>query len=658
MLRSLPVILRGHRRALAFLVVGFAFLTAASGASATTTYGPGAPAAFSAGMQAANPNSSFTAVSCTSDGNCTAVGNFLDAAGRTRGFSQTMSGGVWGIAQPVAFAAGVEHASPSSRLYAVSCPSAGNCTAAGTFLNPNNQFEAFTQTMTNGVWADGRAVTFANGVQSASPDSSFKALSCATAGNCTAAGKFRDVNGRNQAFTQTMTNGAWADGQPATFAAGVQHAFPEAIFNAVSCTSAGHCTAAGSFKDIATRTQAFTQTMTSGSWADSQPATFAGGVQHASPDATFNAISCSSAGNCTAVGRFKDVASRNRAFTQTMTNGAWASSQPAAFAVGVENANPGAVFNAVTCSSPGNCTAAGSFVDATGLSLAFAQTMINGTWGEGQPAVFAAGVLGTYPNATFNAISCNGAGDCTAAGRFSNTSGYLESFTATMDAGIWREAVPVSFASGAQHSQPSDTLAAVSCSSAGNCTAAGIFRDALGNNEAFTQTLVTPLPPAPRQTAATTETPAADAGALTATASSAGRTKLRTRLTAPRGALRIGQRITVAVSVRNLGSNAAQGLRLCVRIPSGLAVVSAGSGRVSDGGVCFDRDALATARRLPRRAMQGEWVVRITLRATAASTRSVRFGVTVSADNVATRQVTTPGPKIAPVESGPSTVTG
>ena len=54
----------------------------------------------------------------------------------------------------------------------------------------------------------------------------------------------------------------WGDAVPATFTTDIQNAAPTAQFNSVSCVSAGHCTAAGSFKDLAGNTQAFTQTST------------------------------------------------------------------------------------------------------------------------------------------------------------------------------------------------------------------------------------------------------------------------------------------------------------------------------------------------------------------------------------------------------------
>ncbi|MSY13376.1 MAG: hypothetical protein F2673_09625, partial [Actinobacteria bacterium] len=132
----------------------------------------------------------------------------------------------------------------------------------------------------------------------------------------------------------------WGDATPATFAADIQNAAPTAQLNSVSCVSAGHCTAAGSFKDLAGNTQAFTQTSTSGTWGNAVPATFATNVQYAAPYARFDTVSCASTGNCTAAGRFKDLAGNLQAFTQTSTGGTWAQAVPATLAAGLQSAAP------------------------------------------------------------------------------------------------------------------------------------------------------------------------------------------------------------------------------------------------------------------------------------------------------------------------------
>ena len=119
-----------------------------------------------------------------------------------------------------------------------------------------------------------------------------------------------------------QASGEWANAVPATFAAGVQYSAPYSHFNSVSCSSAGNCTAAGEFSDLAGNYEAFTQSETGGVGATAVPATFAAGVQNTTAYSYFNSVSCSSAGNCTAAGEFRDSAGNYEAFTQSSLNGA------------------------------------------------------------------------------------------------------------------------------------------------------------------------------------------------------------------------------------------------------------------------------------------------------------------------------------------------
>jgi LPXTG-motif cell wall-anchored protein len=76
---------------------------------------------------------------------------FNNAAGSYEAFTQSSTGGVWGTAFLASFASGVQNATPSASLNSVSCWSAGNCTAAGQFWNAAGGYGAFSQTATSPV---------------------------------------------------------------------------------------------------------------------------------------------------------------------------------------------------------------------------------------------------------------------------------------------------------------------------------------------------------------------------------------------------------------------------------------------------------------------------------------------------------------------------
>ena len=464
-------------------------------AAASGTWGQATPAVFGSGVQSTTPYAWLNAVSCGSVGNCTATGYFGNAAGGYEAFTLTSTAGVWGQATPAVFGSGVQSTTPDATLTAVSCGSAGNCTAAGRFRNAAGGYEAFTLTSTAGVWGQAAPAVFDSGVQNTASDAYFTSVSCVSAGNCTAAGYFRNAAGGSEAFTSTSTAGVWGQATPAVFAAGVQNTNPDASFESVSCGSAGNCTAVGQFRNFAGGLEAFTMTSTAGVWGQATPAVFASGVQNTNPDAYFFSVSCRSAGNCTAVGYFRNVAGGIEAFTSTSTAGVWGQATPAVFAAGVQNTTPDGSFNSVSCVSAGNCTAAGRFRSAAGGYEAFTLTSTAGVWGQATPVVFGAGVQNTTPDATFTSVSCVSAGNCTAVGRFRNAAGGVEAFTLTSTAGVWGRPTPAVFGAGVQNTTPDATLNSVSCTSAGNCTAAGRFLNAAGGYEAFTMPSIDNTPP-------------------------------------------------------------------------------------------------------------------------------------------------------------------
>ena len=491
-------------------MMAFAMFGLSSPTSASGTWGQGDPAEFAI----ANTYSKFEAVSCASAGNCTAVGKFYNADNGSEAFTMTSTNGVWGQATPAVFESGVQSAVPDAQFKVVSCASAGNCTAAGHFKPVTGGQMAFTMTSTNGVWGQATPAQFDHGVQNPSPYSSFNSVSCASDGNCTAAGYFKNENGGFEAFTLTRSGGQWGQATPAVFATGVEQSptYPNAGFYAVSCAPGGNCAAVGYFSNAADKTEAMTMMLSGGVWGRATPAEFASDVQNVDPSASFAAVSCASAGNCTATGNFKNAAGKTEAMTMTSSGGEWGQASPAVFASGVRNADLDERLTSVSCASAGNCTSAGYFKNAASQRQLFTMTSSGGTWGEGTPVVFASGMQSEYPYSDFKAVSCGSAGNCTAVGEFRNAANNTEAFTVTSTGGVWGQATPVVFGTGIQNESQYAGLTGVSCASAGNCTAVGFFKNAASNYDSFTLTQVNNTP-----TETTTTTTPGDSAETTTT---------------------------------------------------------------------------------------------------------------------------------------------
>ena len=65
---------------------------------------------------------------------------------------------------------------------------------------------ASTHATAAGVWGEARPAVFGAGVQSAPPDARFESVSCASAGDCVAVGRFRNASGGYEAFSMTAVD--------------------------------------------------------------------------------------------------------------------------------------------------------------------------------------------------------------------------------------------------------------------------------------------------------------------------------------------------------------------------------------------------------------------------------------------------------------------
>ena len=102
-------------------------------ALASTNWATGVEASLPANART-NPGilAGICSLSCASAGNCTAVGSYFDSSGHLQGVLLSETSGTWatGVQAPLPANAGTN---PSASAYPVSCASAGNCTAVGGY---------------------------------------------------------------------------------------------------------------------------------------------------------------------------------------------------------------------------------------------------------------------------------------------------------------------------------------------------------------------------------------------------------------------------------------------------------------------------------------------------------------------------------------------
>ncbi len=385
---------------------------------------PTALAAWGAGVEAgvpanaaANTGARVSSVSCASAGNCTAVGVYDTSSngGTARGLLLTETAGVWSTGVDALLPANAGSL-PGVSLPSVSCASAGNCTAVGTYDTSDGNFHGLLLTQTTGNWSTGIEPTLPT---NAMPGFALlRSVSCASAGNCVAVGEYADTSGAGQGLLLSETAGTWVTGVEALPPANAAPIQAVAI-NSVSCASAGNCTAVGNYTDSSgAATHGLLLTETAGVWSTGVQAAL---PANAGPSSSLSSASCASAGNCAAVGSYQDTSGGNQGVMLTETAGAWSTGVEAALPA--NSAPVESVFlRSVSCSSPGNCAAVGTYIDSSNSREGLLLTQAADTWTTGVGAPLPANAL-SPPVASVNSVSCALSGSCTAVGAYTDNVG-------------------------------------------------------------------------------------------------------------------------------------------------------------------------------------------------------------------------------------------
>ena len=209
---------------------------------------------------------------------------------------------------------------------------------------------------------------------------------------------------------------------------------------------------------------------------------------------TLTAISCTGPGDCTAGGADNSndpthAFGTNQAWVASEASGTWSSAE-AVPGTAALNTSAGADTTAVSCSSPGNCVAAGyaayQYNQAAGGTAGFVINQVNGTWGTARPvpafnsAVHSAEVTAVSCAPATTAAARQAGLNCLAVGVSQLPAGSSAGFVLAEVNGTWGTARPVP---GLAH--PGSAVTSVSCSSPGSCGIGGYYRDNSGHRQAF-----------------------------------------------------------------------------------------------------------------------------------------------------------------------------
>jgi Kelch motif protein/galactose oxidase-like protein len=444
-------------------------------AAVTVTWGTGSKAPLPSGAATSNQFVGVASVSCTSAGNCVAVGNYDDTTPHQQGLLLTETNGTWAAAKaPLPAGAGSGVAAPGVFLTSVSCFSLGNCAAVGSYIDTSNHQQGLLLTDSGGAWSAVKAVLPAGAATDPAVDMS--SVSCSDAGNCVAAGSYFDSSNHLQSALFTESGFSWGQGvevQPPAAAAN-----PIVSVNSVSCSPVGDCAAVGSYQDSSNDVQGLLLTESSGTWTAAK-ATMPAGAD-SNPGVTLTSVSCAPTGECAAVGSYS--ASNNpQGVLLTESSGTWGDGVEATLPADA-GSQPGVALSSVSCASAGNCGAVGSYFDDSFNQHIVLLDESSGAWGDGVEATLPDNAGSSPGYAAVMSVSCASAGNCSAVGSYldNGTPSNQQALMLSESDGTWQQGVEATLPADASPPPASPALYSVSCPSAGSCSAVGTYQNAQG----------------------------------------------------------------------------------------------------------------------------------------------------------------------------------
>jgi hypothetical protein len=381
-------------------------------------------------LRQGNKSEGVSSVACPAVGRCVAVG--VAASGpqlaplvftqRTHGWQETVS----------PLPAGAK----GGGLDFVSCPSVGNCTAAGTYIDSSGNDQGLLLDESNGGWTPGTAGLPPNGsVTTSGQTPAIQGLSCWAAGNCAAVGIYGDTYGSPQGWLLTETHGVWAQGVEALLPANASNREGSYLYPVidlgVSCAPNGDCAAVGGYGDRRSHQFGMILSEHAGRWGPAKQAPLPANAgpnpqQGNAPRSPMGSIACPSPGKCSAVGWYLDDHGNYHGLLLHEREGTWSPSElvfPSGAHAPPGISQPGISLDSLACPSAGNCLAVGPYNPSPNRLRPLLVTERNGRWIKGTEAPPPQGAGKNY-NGSLSSVSCPSVETCVAVG-FTETAGFL-----------------------------------------------------------------------------------------------------------------------------------------------------------------------------------------------------------------------------------------
>jgi hypothetical protein len=313
-------------------------------------------------------------VSCASASDCVAVGSFTDLTSDQQSFAELWDGSSWTASEPPSGAIA------STELSGVSCPASSSCVAVGTTALSTPNSMPFAATWNGASWV-GSSPLLPSGADAASLD----AVSCLSMSDCVAVGY--TTNGATSAPLVEQFNGAAWSVEPDPPPAG-----EDAQLSGVSCVTATDCVAVGEEDEMAAGTQiALAQEDTGSGWS-TEPAL-------GPLESSLNAVDCIATDFCYAAGQNAG----NVSLLELWDGITWTP-------IPAQNPGDAEDFMGVSCANANSCAAVGESDTGSSVSVTLAEQW-NGTTWTTAPTPTVAGIP-----STMTGVSCPTSTTCFSVG--------------------------------------------------------------------------------------------------------------------------------------------------------------------------------------------------------------------------------------------------
>jgi hypothetical protein len=379
-----------------------------------------------------------SAGNCSAGGFYTSRGRGGLVASKIVAFGVSEARGRWGAVRVITGLAALTRGKyGGAAITSVSCSSAGTCSAGGYYEATSGLLHrSFVVSQVAGSWGSARQLRGPAGMMTGGfGGGGVTSVSCASAGNCSAGGSYEDGSGAHS-FVVSQVAGVWGTARQVagSGSTGGGVYFPGAEVASVSCARAGNCTAAGFYGNFDGTVRSFVISQVRGTWETARPIPGAAALIEGG-DNQVTSVSCVSPGNCTVAGyafRFMPTGTETREyatpFVVSQHDGTLGRARQIP-GIGAISKYGFAVLTVLSCAAPGNCAAGGYYTTllgpsyGTGPGQAFVVSQVNGTWHRARTVTAALNNSGPYDGgpAELTSMACSAAGRCTAGGYYGDS---------------------------------------------------------------------------------------------------------------------------------------------------------------------------------------------------------------------------------------------